>query len=288
MAWPAYAMDTGFYNLQGSYDFDSRCEITKELGFDATYLTLWNEVAWSDVSKLGSVRAQFDLDVAGVYCPIDLTASDFDTQVARVTELIRTVEGTRFVEIALLSRSFARSDPDGDRLAVPMLERLAEAARDRAITLLLYPHALCWLERTSDAVRLCRALDDPTVRAIFTAYHWYAVEGGPDLPNVIDSVAPYLSAVNVCGVTRAPGSVMGGSVDRLGDGDLDAFDVLAQIRRVGYQGYVGLQGYSLQGDPYVNFRTSLASLREIEARLDAHPGWSALRRDAPLPPPSGA
>ncbi len=288
MGWPVYAMDTCFYSRQGSYDFDARCAIAKELGFDATYLTLWSDVAWRDVPKLATVRDRFDLDVAGVYCPIDLTDAAYDAAAHRAHELVQSVEGTRFVEIALLGSALTPSDPAGDELALPFLESLAAAAAEREIVLLLYPHALCWLERTADAVRLCRALDHPNVRAIFTAYHWYAVEAGPGLPAVVDAVGPYLAAVNICGVTRQPGSTMGGGFERLGEGEMDAFDVLAQIRRVGYEGYIGLQGYSLQGDPYVNLRSSLAALRDIESRLDRHLSWADLRRDAPLPPPSGA
>jgi sugar phosphate isomerase/epimerase len=288
MAWPVYAMDTGFYNAQGSYDFDARCEIAKELGFDATYLTLWSETAWSDVPRLGTVAERHGLDVAGVYCPFDMTAPDAEGEARRIEELVRSVEGTRFVEIALLSGTISPSDQSGDEVALGFLQRFAAAAEERDITLLLYPHALCWLERTGDAVRLCRTLDHPRVRAIFTAYHWYAVEGGPGLPEVVDEVAPFLSAVNICGSSKLPGMVMGATIERLDEGQLDAFDVLSQVRRVGYDGYIGLQGYSLQGDPYANFRRSLAALRDIERRLDAHPDWGSLRRSDPLPPPSGA
>jgi sugar phosphate isomerase/epimerase len=288
MAWPVYAMDTGFYNTQGSYDFDARCEIAAELGFDATYLTLWSEAAWSDVPKLASARDKHGLDVAGVYCPIDMTASNAGIEAERIVDLLRTVEGTRFVEIALLSDRYRPGDEAGDEIARALLQRFADAAQERDITLLLYPHALCWLERTADAVRLCREMDDPRVRAIFTAYHWYAVEGGPELRHVVDDVAPFLASVNICGASKLPGMVMGATVERLDEGELDAFDVLAQVRRIGYDGYVGLQGYSLQGDPYANFRRSLEALRDIERRLDAHPHWGDLRRSDPLPPPSGA
>lgn len=161
-------------------------------------------------------------------------------------------------------------------------------AAENGITLLLYPHALCWLERTSDAVRLCKKMDRPHIRAIFTAYHWYAVGGGADLEDVINDVAPYLEAVNICGSRKLSGMVMGATLERLDEGELDAFDVLAQVRRVGYEGYIGLQGYSVQGDPYANFSRSLAALRDIERRLDAHPNWANMRRADPLPLPSGA
>ncbi|MDQ4138414.1 MAG: hypothetical protein M3116_06155, partial [Actinomycetota bacterium] len=78
---------------------------------------------------------------------------------------------------------------------------------------------------------------------------------------------------------------MGATLERLGDGELDAFDVLNQVRRVGYEGYIGLQGYSVQGDPYDNFRRSLEMLRDIERRIDAHARWGDLNREKPLPLP---
>jgi sugar phosphate isomerase/epimerase len=286
MAWPAYAMDTGFYNSLGSYDFDARCEIAKELGFDAAYLTLWSETAWADVPKLAGVRERFDLDVAGVYCPLDMTAPSAEEDGARIEKLIRTIEGTDKVELALLSERHEPSDTSGDELALQWLERFAGAAADRGVTLMLYPHALCWLERTDDAIRLCRRFDHPNVKAIFTAYHWYAVDGS-DLPRIMDDVAPYLAAVNICGSRRVKDWVMPATLERLDEGEMDAFHVLGQVRRVRYEGYIGLQGYAVGGDPYANFRRSLAALRDIERRLDEHPHWAELRPDA-LPLPSGA
>src|SRR4051812_47540770 len=103
MSCPVYAMDTGFYSRQGSYDFGARCEITKELGFDATYLTLWSEAAWLDVPKLETVQEKYGLDVAAIYCQIDMTAGTVEKEVERVLNLIATTNATRFIEIALMS-----------------------------------------------------------------------------------------------------------------------------------------------------------------------------------------
>jgi sugar phosphate isomerase/epimerase len=285
MTWPVYAMDTGFYSRQGSYDFDARCEMTKELGLDATYLTLWSDAAWADVPKLDFVREKHDLDVAAVYCQIDMTAPTAERDIGRIRNLIATTTATRSIEVALMSDKFASSDPAGDEIALAVLESLADAASGRDITLLLYPHARYWLERTADAVRLCRTMDRPNVRATFPAFHWYAVEAGIHLPETLDAVAPFLAAVNICGSSIRPGLFMGATFERLGEGELDAFDVLNQVRRVGYQGYIGLQGYSVQGDPYLNLRRSLEVLRDIERRIDAHAAWGELDRGKPLPLP---
>lgn len=288
MGWKVYPMDTGFFSSLGSYDFDVRCEMAKELGFDATYLTLWSDFAWGDVAKLKTVRAKHALDVAGVYVALDVAQPDDDPAGLRILDLLRTLEGTDLVEVAVLSsdQTVANSDPRGDDRALAWLERMAEAASARDVRLALYPHAGGWMERTADAVRLCERIDHPLVRAMFTAFHWYAV-AGQDLRESVDSVAPYLAAVNVCGSRRVKGWVMPATIEPLDDGELDTFVVVSELKRIGYGGFVGIQGYSAAGDAYAKFRRSLAAMRDIERRVEQHPHWGELRPD-PLPLPSGA
>lgn len=288
MGWKVYPMDTGFFSTLGSYDFDARCEIAKELGFDATYLTLWSEPAWADVGRLPAVRATHDLDVAGVYVALDVATAADDPAGQRIMNLLRNLDGTDLVEVAILSgdTSIANSDPVGDATALAWIDRLVEAASEREIRLALYPHAGAWLETTADAARLCRTLDHPLVGAVFPAYHWYAA-GAHDLRGSVDIVAPYLRSVNVCGSRRISGWVMPATIEPLDDGQLDTFAVLGAIARTDYDGFVGIQGYSVGGDAYAKFRRSLAAYRDIERRLAEHPHWADLRDD-PLPLPSGA
>jgi sugar phosphate isomerase/epimerase len=165
---------------------------------------------------------------------------------------------------------------------LPLLEDLLEVASQNDVSLLLYPHAGCWLERSSDAARLCRKMKRQRLGVVFSSFHWYALGGGADLPDVLDEVALYLRDVNICGSRRNAEAPMGATFERFGEGEMDSFDVLAELRRVGYQGYLGVQRYGVQGDPYVNFGRSLEALREIEARLDRRPRWASLRRSAPL------
>ncbi len=52
-----FAMDTSFFGSLGAYGFDARFEMLRELGYDATYLTVWNEVAWQDLPRLTTFPA---------------------------------------------------------------------------------------------------------------------------------------------------------------------------------------------------------------------------------------
>jgi sugar phosphate isomerase/epimerase len=249
------------------------------LGYEATYLTLWDESAWADVRQLGTVRQRFGLDVAAVFAEVFIDAPDNDRGNGRIIDLLRSLEGTRTVELTLRWRDPAGTPAStaGDGPARRWLERLLSIAAERGITLALYPHIRWWLERTEEAVRLCQTIDHPLLRMTFPAFHWYAVDGR-DLPQRLAEAAPYLSLVNVCGSRRYDnGSGNPATIEPLDDGELDVFAVLGAVRAVGFDGPVGIQGYSVGGDAYAKLRRSLAAFRDIERRLDAHPDWATLR-----------
>lgn len=279
MASTVFAMDTGFFSSLGSYAFEARCEMLAELGYEATYLTLWDESAWADVRQLGTVRQRFGLDVAAVFAEVFIDAPDDDRGNGRIIDLLRSLEGTRTVELTLRWRDPAGTPAStaGDGPARRWLERLLSITAERGITLALYPHIRWWLERTEEAVRLCRTIDHPLLRMTFPAFHWYAVDGR-DLPQRLAEAAPYLALVNVCGSRRYDnGSGNPATIEPLDDGELDIFALLGAVRAVGFDGPVGIQGYSVGGDVYAKLRRSLAAFRDIERRLDAHPDWATLR-----------
>lgn len=282
----AFVLDTWFYHPFGSSSFEAKCEMAKAAGYDGILFTLWTEQSWADVPRFGAVREQFGVDVTGVYAAIN-DPSDA-ASVTQVRELVERLEGCTALELAILGSPAAshNSDPAGDAPVLGMLEGLAGRAEERGITISLYPHAECWMERTQDAVRLVEALGSDAVRAVFSSYHWYVADGSwPD--EVLREAAPYLHSVNICGAKRGVGTTgMGASVELLDDGELDNFALLGLLKRFGYRGPIGIQGYSIAGDVYPKIERALRRLREMEARLEAHPDWAQLRND-PLPKATG-
>lgn len=109
-------MDTSFYHSLGAYEWDARCEMLAELGYDATYLTCWSEAAWRDVPRLDETRRSFGLDVAGVYVTLDLASGEHDEENHRIQRLIEAMEGCASIELSIRSSGpAARSDPAGAR-----------------------------------------------------------------------------------------------------------------------------------------------------------------------------
>lgn len=283
---PIFAMDTSFSNSLGSYDFDVRCEMLRELGYDGTYLTVGKESAWGDVPSIRFVRDRYGLDVCGVYANLDIMGDPDDKshRNQRVVDLCARLEGCDQLDVCLraVGGDLSRSDPAGDDRALAWVERLLRARARPSMKISLYPHRGAWMELSSDAVRLCSRMRDPAVGITFSGYHWYAAEGG-DVHRCLEEAGPYLTAVNVCGCERrGSGSDAPVSIRPLGEGELDNFALLGAARAAGFAGPVGLQGFSVGGDAYDRLRASLRALRDMLDRLDRHPGWARLR-----PPEAG-
>jgi sugar phosphate isomerase/epimerase len=270
-------MDTGFFSSLGEYDFHARCAMTRELGFDATYLTLWSDVAWQNVARVADVEARFGIGVEALWLTMDLSLPSDHPNRSRIIRLLERLQGCSRVEISLVFRGgeFAASDEGGDGAATAALREALTAAARSGTQLLLYPHVGAWLERVQDAVRLCEVFSDrQRLGLTFPSYHWYTVVGS-QLRATLEQAGPYLELVNICGARRLDDDRQA-LILPLDDGELDNFALLGTLRQVGYRGPLGIQGHSVAGDAYANLRRSLTALRDIEARLDAHADWAVL------------
>ncbi|MBB6670695.1 sugar phosphate isomerase/epimerase family protein [Cohnella nanjingensis] len=272
-----YAMDTFFYHGLGSYPFEARCAMLRELGYDATYLTLWDEQAWRDLDRLSSARETYGLEVAAVYAVLDLTQSPDAPEAARITAMLERLQGCGRVELALTmgDSGLAPSDPEGDRLAIEWLSRLLSIAERNRIRISLYPHVFFWLERWEDALRLTNRLDHPLLGIAFGSFHWFAVDGR-NLKEALTACAPRLHAVNLCGSRKLPpGSGLPASIETIDRGELDVFYLLGALKATGYDGMVGFQGYGMGGDAYGNLERNRQTYTRMTGLLDRFPDWAA-------------
>jgi len=273
--WPFYAMDTCFYTSQGSYGLEARCAMSRELGYDAAYLTLANDASWQDLERLGETARANDLDVAAVWGCLEVAAGPDAGINQLLFDSLPLLRGMPRLELALRDTRAPdrRYDADDDDAARALVAQLAERLPD-GVQVCLYPHINWWLERFDDAIELCRRIDDDRVGLCFASYHWFATQGD-SLDELLAQAGEKLYAVNICGSRRSP--VGPPTIEPLDDGELDNFALLGALERVGYRGPVGLQGYSVGGDCYGKLQRSLAAYRDMTRRLETHPEWAVLR-----------
>ncbi len=274
-----YAMDTCFYGPLGYHPFAQRCAMTRELGFDATYLTLWSEEAWRDAEQRLHLPAEHGLACCAIYCMLDIAQGPAQDEVQRLLQLLPSLAADCELELALNCRAegAACSDPEYDDQAVVLLETLLAAAEQQNRRICLYPHISSWLERIEDAARLCARMEHPLLRAMFCGFHWYTVDG-QDLDASLAAAAPWLHAANLSGSRQlAPGRRC--TIEPLDQGELDNFMVLARLRAHGFTGRIGVQGYGIGGDVYAHLRRSRQALDDMLARLEAHPDWATINTE---------
>jgi len=273
-----YAMDTHFHHDLGNYPLEIRCEMLQALGYDATYLTLWNDQAWEELKRLGGVKSRYGLDVAAVYHMPRLESEDTEAETRKALEILEKLPEGSVFELAVIKNGAAEkpSDPAGDERFLAFLEPVLEAVDPARHTVSLYPHINFWCETHEDAIRLCRSIGDPRLGMNFNALHWYA-RGAPNLPKLLDEAAPFLKLASLSGLHRDVLKVgqIGGLVGSIDWGHLDPFAVVAALEGCGYEGPVGFQGFSAGGDVYAILKRNLEAYRDIEARLRSHPNWGA-------------
>jgi len=277
-----FALDTWFYNSLGSYSFEARCEMLSQLGYDGINITLWSEQSWADVPAIAGVRDRYGIDVTGVYTSIE--DEQDSAGIRRIHELLESVPAGTIVDLAVLGSAEAATNSDraGDARIADLLAGILPIAEQRGITISLYHHINTWMERLEDALRLCNTVDHPSLRLTFSTHHWYVTDGRNPRKSLTDT-APRMSSANFCGSRRVPNDTgTDATIELIDQGELDNFHMLGLLKSTGFDGPVGIQGFSMGGDAYAKLRHSITAFRDIEARVDAHPAWFDFRPD-PIP-----
>ena len=117
-------------------------------------------------------------------------------------------------------------------------------------------------------------VDRKNVGVTITLCHELMGDQGPDLPRIVDEVAPHLFVVTINGADcKEKGKPAGWDrlIQPLGQGNFDVYAFLKKLKAAGYTGPIGLQCYGLKGDPLVTFTS-----RSPRGKRTA-PGWPGNR-----------
>lgn len=250
-----------------------------QLGYDGINITLWSEQSWADVPAIAGVRDRYGIDVTGVYTSIE--DEQDSAGIRRIHELLESVPAGTIVDLAVLGSAEAATNSDraGDARIADLLAGILPVAEQRGITISLYHHVNTWMERLEDALRLCNTVDHPSLRLTFSTHHWYVTDGRNPRKSLTDT-APWMSSANFCGSRRVPNDTgTDATIELIDQGELDNFHMLGLLKSTGFDGPVGIQGFSMGGDAYGKLRHSITAFRDIEARVDAHPAWFDFRHD---------
>ena len=251
-----FAMDTAIRDAKHNTR-DNQVKMVGELGYDGISLGLGNIVDLKETLSLLDARK---LKLYAIYLTVSIDAEQIPEKLVQAMTVLKG-RGT-CLWLAVSSSSQRLSSPAGDLLAVPYLQRIADAAADNKLSVALYPHANVWLERVEDGIRVAEKLKHPNVGVTFNLCHWLKVSPGQDLVTIIRKAAPHLTMVSINGADHG-GKDWKQLIQRLDRGNYDVGKVIAALRDVGYKGPVGFQGFGIGGDAHANLAGTMAAWRRL-------------------------
>jgi len=249
--FPFYAQDTG---LRGPDvpTIEAKVELLKKLGYTGVDFGLGDQLP-KQLEQLG----QHGLQLWAVYVLPTLEGG----LPAGLEESVKLMKGrpTR-IELAIGSKQFKPSDPAGDAKAVEMLKRASDMAADTGPVISVYPHRGSWTERVDDGVRLAREVGRKNVGTNFNLVHWKWLPQTKPLEALLTEALPHLMTVTINGMA-------GDKIVTLDEGDYDVTEFMATVKKVGYRGPVGFQGYGIKGNSEEILSRTMKKWREILAKI---------------------
>ena len=257
---PFFVFDNGLRG-ENLKTIDAQLDLVKEIGFDGLS---WRTDSSERTKQLLDGAKQRGLKVFVIYVNLDLKDGKLVYD-PRVKELIALCKGTdTMIWPNLTSKQFKSSDPDGDDIAVAGLRELADLCEANGLRIAIYPHANMWVHRVEDALRVVKQVDRKNVGLTFNLCHalW---DGAEDrIPALIEEVAPYLFCVTINGAdSHPPKPAWAQLIQTLDKGSYDVGIVLKKLNAVGYKGPVGLQCYSIKGEPKTLLTDSMGAWRKL-------------------------
>lgn len=246
-----FAMDTATRD-DHHQTVESQLRLVKELGFAGWACSL------QDMREPLKIADELGLKIFAVYAGLDLDKPE-NPYDPKLPDAIRALKGRgTAVWLFVLGKKPSGEADDG---AVEGIRRIADLAAESELEVSLYPHNGFYVASTRDAIRLVEKVKRRNVKLTFNLCHWLKVDGGRDLDGILRDARPHLSIISINGANRQ-GENWDDFIKPLGDGDFDVAGLLGKLRRVGFAGPVGLQGYGVKGDVRVHLARAMKSWRD--------------------------
>jgi len=255
---PFFAMDTGTKDARHRTP-ESQARMLKELGYDGYGGGV------GDIPGMLKVLDAHGLKMFNIYTGLTIDDGQYDP---KLKAAIKALKGRQtFIWLFVRSKKHKPSSPDGDESGVKSIREIADLAAASGLKVALYPHTGCWIERVEDAVRVAKKVDRKNVGVTFNLCHWLRVDKEKNLRPLLKLAAPHLFLVTINGADSG-GKDWKTLIQTLDRGTYDVGKVLTALKKLGYTGPIGLQGYGIGGDVYDNLKRSMAAWRRLSRQGD--------------------
>ena len=259
---PFFAMDTATKDDKHK-TAKEQVEMVKELGYAGIGCT-----AGEGVGEMLEELDKNGLRLFAVYLGANIDA-DQQKYGPELKEAIEVLKGRNSILwLFVQSKKLKPSSLEGDARAVQVIREIADMAAKSGVRVALYPHTGFWVERVEDAIRVAKKVDRKNVGVTFNLCHWLRVDDEENMKSLIKSAMPYLFVVSINGADSG-GKDWKQLIQTLDRGSFNILRFLKVLKKSGYTGPIGLQGYGIGGDAYENLKRSMSAWRKLSEKIAA-------------------
>jgi len=259
---PFFAMDTATKDDKHK-TAKEQVEMVKELGYAGIGCTAGE--------GLGEMLEELDkngLRLFAVYLGANIDA-DQQKYSPELKEAIEVLKGRNAILwLFVQSKKLKPSSLEGDVRAVQVIQEIADMATKSGLRVVLYPHTGFWVERVEDAIRVAKKVDRKNVGVTFNLCHWLRTDDETNMKSLIKSAMPHLFVVSINGADSG-GKDWKQLIQTLDRGSFNILRFLKALKKSGYTGPIGLQGYGIGGDAYENLKRSMSAWRKLSEKIAA-------------------
>lgn len=154
-----------------------------------------------------------------------------------------------------------------DDATVKEFQDLADRAAEADLRIALYPHAGFTIATIGPALELIDKADRPNVGVMFNLCHFLKSEKAQELETTLTRAGAKIFAVSTCGADE-DGDNWGALIQPLDKGTFDQTRLFGTLKKIGFQGAVGIQCYAVPGDRRENLKRSMDAWRKILAEVN--------------------
>lgn len=252
--WPFFVFENGVRQPQ----FEAQVKMLKEGGFgrigSARYRDVGNQLKVYDEAgiQLASLYVGSSINPERAIYPDDLR------------QAIKDLKGRdTIIELNIQGRM---KEEEGDQIAVPMVQEIADLAQASGLKVALYPHAGFYVDTLSDGLRIANKSGRDNVGVMFNLCHFLKVEPNSDLEETIRTAGDRLFQVSISGANEG-GRSWNALIQTLDKGTFNQAKLLKILKGIGYTGPVGLQCYSIPGNKAENMKKSMAAWNDLMQKV---------------------
>lgn len=249
---PFFAMDTAVQ--RPGLTLEQQLDLLKELGYPGV---AWHEPPAQlpteqalDTLKgdLAAIEAH-GLKMFAIYCTARVTREGDLTYSPRLPTIMEILKGHDTIIWLHIGGKSPAFDPAAEQPAIEKLRGLADMAKANGLRIAFYPHIGEWVEHFGDATKLVRMVNRPNFGVTFNLCHCLAVGDEQKIPVLLEQAKDVLQVVTICGADSGViGSKWKELIQTLDKGTFDTRIVLKTLKRIGFTGPIGFQGYGIKDD----------------------------------------